>query len=580
MSKVLYSREHYDADTGILLSRLIPVTYANVCILDVEDCNSRLRDDLEARRQGALDNHSIQVVRVVNGHDVFLLDCESAGEDEINGLRSFIATVAYSSNYSFPSVESKIPTSWVYAFWTLEAIRRGADLRGVSGETTKVFYRLRRGDPKTAKYFVFFNEALALFKDFWKAMDMGSARPTQSGSHVLAVFKRLMKSRGIEKVRPMQSEEKADETFFNAIRLNEAQGQILLSNRDGSVDDKCGSQVNRSHLVLHVDPVRFADVVRRIVDIRLVDSASKLKVEEALRCFAQERGVPLFELSHQQGRFYMAGEVSKNYLKFLWLYRELDLGQATNEAPPLAMTEEDLDAMVGSLVDLRMMFPVKNDAGDVLRDRYIVGACLPDHVASEVTPESILELKVGSAVFRLELKIHGSRSMPPGLIPRLLAWCGRGGGRITACWRHGCSFTYKKHLVMIYESGIYEGQSSIVCCAKGDANTEKAESVLDDVAEEVHKLIRDPRYGFPGIELWKDGTMEKQIVAQDNDLEKLLQRLVDDLEDHMNLRFDELERRSERVASESNPRFGILTLYIPVAPAVQLVTSKPSDVGT
>ena len=563
MSKVLYPRAHYDADTGIVLPRLIPVAYANVYIPDVEDCNSRLRDDLEARRQNALDNHSIQAVRVVNGHDVFLLDCKSSGEGEINGLRSFIALVAYSRDYSFPSVESLIPTPWVYAFWTLEAIRRGANLRGVSAETTEVFDRLSRGDPKTAKYFVSFNEALALFKDLWKAMDIENPRPTQSGAFALALFKRFLKSTGIKKVRPMQSEEKADETFFNAIGLNEAQGRILLSNRDGNVDDKCGGQVNRSHLVLHVDPVRFADVVRRIVDIRLVDPASKPKVEEALRCFAQEREVPLLELSRQQGRFYMAGEVSKNYLKFLWLHRELDLGQATKEAPPLAMKEEDVDAMVGSLVDLRMMFPVKNDAGDVLRDRYIVGVCLPDHIVSKVTPKSILELNNGSAMFRLVLKIHGSRNMPPGLIPRLLAWCGRGEGRITACWRHGGCFTYKKHLVLIYECRISERQSTIVCCAKGDANTETGEGILEDAAKEVGRLIRDPRYGFPGIELSWDDPIEKEIVGQGDDVEKLLQRLEKALEDHMNLTNDQLEKQSERIAGVLNLRRCLFLCVVP-----------------
>ena len=538
MSRVLHSRLH--TNTAIILTLLMPVAYANVYISDVEDCISRLRKELEDRRRSALDNRSDQVVRVVNGHDMFLLDCKSSGEEEINNLRSFIETVAYSSDYSFPSVESQIPTPWVYAFLTLEAIRRGADLGGVSGEMTVVLDRLEQGDPKRSKYYVFFDDALVLFKDLWKAMRIENTWSTQS--------------------------ERADEVFFNAIELNEAQGWILLTHRDGSVGDKCADQVNRSRLVLHVDPVRFADVVRRIVDIRLVDSASKPKINKALSRFGQERGVPLYELSRQQDRFYMAGEVSKNNLKFLWLHRELDLGQATKEAPPLEMTEKDVDAMVGSLVDLRMMFPVRDDAGDILSDRYVVGACLPDHVVSEVTPESILELKVGSALFRLVLTIHGSRNMPPGLIPRLLAWCGRGEGRITAYWRHGGCFTYnKKHLVLIYER-----QSSIVCCVKGDANTEEAGSVLEDVAEEVHRLICDARYGFPGIELCRDGGMEKEIVAQDSDLETLLQTLEKELEDHMNLRFDELERRSEHIASESNLWRGILTLYIPVALAVQL----------
>ena len=51
-------------------------------------------------------------------------------------------------------------------------------------------------------------------------------------------------------------------------------------------------------------------------------------------------------------------------------------------------------------------------------------------------------------------------------------------------------------------------------------------------------------------------------MAQDNDLEKLLQRLEEDLEHHMNLKFAELEKRSERIASESNLRRGITTLYL------------------
>ncbi|CAN0296542.1 unnamed protein product [Ascophyllum nodosum] len=374
---------------------------------DVEDCNSRLREELEAGRQSTLDYRSDQVVRVVNSHNVFLLDCKSSREDEINRLRLFIEKVAYSRNYSFPSVESRIPTPWVYAFLTLEAIRRGADLRRISGEISVVLDRIEHGDPKIAKYYVFFDDALVLFKDLWKAMCIEDTRST--------LF------------------ERADEVFYNAIELREAQGRILVTNRDGSMDETCGGQVSRSQLVLHVDLVRFADVVRRIVDIRLVDSASKPKVKDALERFAHKTRISHEELLDQQERFERAGEVSKDYLKFLWLHREMDLGQATKEAPLLEMTEEDVQAMVGSLVDLRIMFPVRKDSGYVLPDRYVVDFCLPDYVGCKVTPEWILELTIGSAMFSLVLKIRGSRNMPPGLIPRLLAWCGRGERRITAC---------------------------------------------------------------------------------------------------------------------------------------------------
>ena len=518
MPRVLHSRVH--TNTAIILTRLMPVAYANVYIPDVEDCISRLRKELEAGRRSARDSRSDQVVRVVNGRGVFLLDCKSSGEDEINRLRSSIETVAYSRDYSFPSVESQIPTPWVYAFLTLEAIRRGADLRGVSGDMDVVQGRLEHGDEKIAKYYVFFDGALVLFKDLWEAMGTES------------------------------TPERADEVFFDAIELNEAQGLILLTNRDGSMDDNCGGQVRRSQLVLHVDPVRFADVVRRIVDIRLVDSSSKPKVIEALERFADTTKISRKELFDQQNRFYMAGEVSKDYLQFLWCHRELDLGKVAKGAPPLEMTGEDVEAMVGSLVDLRVMFPVRNASGDVLRDRYVVGFCLPDHVGCEVTPESILELTIGSAMFRLVLEVRGSRNMPPGLIPRLLAWCGRGKGRITACWRRGGCFTYENHLVLIYERINSEGQSSIVCCAKGNAHTEEAGDVLENVVQEVHRLIQDPRYGFPGIELLGYDSMDKQIVAQSDHLEKLLQRLEKDLEDHMNLKFDELGKQSERIAGE------------------------------
>ena len=101
-----------------------------------------------------------------------------------------------------------------------------------------------------------------------------------------------------------------------------------------------------------------------------------------------------------------------------------------------------------------------------------------------------------------------------------------------------------------------------MCCAKGDANTEKAEGILEDVANEVDSLICDPRYGFPGIELYRETHIEKKNVGQGTDLEKLRLELRKDLEDHMNLRIDELEKLSERIARESNLRGGILTLYL------------------
>ncbi|CAN0216193.1 unnamed protein product, partial [Ectocarpus fasciculatus] len=143
-----------------------------------------------------------------------------------------------------------------------------------------------------------------------------------------------------------------------------AHGAILLTGVDGGGGSQeenntgIGATVSAGDLIIHVNPSRFADLVRRVVDVRLVDPRQQAKVEEAMEACPSVRPM-LLTLTDQHKRFVKAGEVSKDYLKFLWL-RDMELGQASQEAPPLEMSEADVEVMVGSLLDVRFMYRVRD----------------------------------------------------------------------------------------------------------------------------------------------------------------------------------------------------------------------------
>eukprot|EP00903_Cladosiphon_okamuranus_P020516 g18834.t1 len=62
--------------------------------------------------------------------------------------------------------------------------------------------------------------------------------------------------------------------------------------------------------------------------------------------------------------FFDGGEVSREYLKLICVH-DMKLGAASRYAPPLQMTEEDITAMVGALLGVRFMLPVRDEQGEV-----------------------------------------------------------------------------------------------------------------------------------------------------------------------------------------------------------------------
>lgn len=464
---------------------------------------------------GLQGNRCYQPLRVVVDEKVLALNFGSSEGRDIDLLQRRIEHLAYNGyeGYSFSSVRCVVPEPYLPAIATLEAVRRGADLRGCGGTPAEATQRIREGDPTKRRTFIRFPEALSLFVEQQSVL-----------TRVSKLFRQDQERR----------------VFFEAIKLHEAHGAILLVRVDGGggalqeLGTNADAVASAKNLIIHVNPSWFADLVRRVVDIRLVDPLQQEKVVEEMKTSASVRSI-LSPLSEQHKRFVKAGEVSKDYLKFLWL-RDIRLGEASQEAPPLKMSEEDIDVMVGSLLDIRFMFPVRDGRDAFIPDRYVVASCLPNKAGSDVNPAKILELKPGCAIYSQKLQLVDAHAVPPGLVPRLLAWCGRGQGRIKACWKRGVCFAFKNHLVLLCELRADDGTCSwIECHAMGAVHDESARSVLKDVGDQVDELINDAKYGFPGLGVIR--SEEEAAFSSDGEREDWAKRIASVLKDQMNVKF-------------------------------------------
>ncbi|CAM9925777.1 unnamed protein product [Scytosiphon promiscuus] len=496
---------------------------------DVEETIHRIRSECD-RAETELGNEHPDVqgrryrpIRVVKTAEVLALDVNSSEGQDL--LKTRIEHLAYNGyeGYTFPSVRCVVPEPYLPAIATLEAVRRGADLRGSGRTREAVAHRLGEGDPKKRRSFIRFSEALSLF-----------------------VEQQSMFTRFSRRV----SRKEEERVFLDAIKMQEAHGAILLTQADGGggAQKQLGAgAVSAVKLIIHVDSSRFADLVRRVVDIRLVDPQQQTKVVDAMEAIPSMRS-QLLSLTDQHKRFVEIGEVSKEYLKFLWL-RDMKLDEASRAAPPLKMTDEDIDVMVGSLLDVRFMFRVRDGDHAFVPDRYIVASCLSNKAGPEVDPGKILKLKPGCEIHSQKLKLVGANALPPGLIPRLLAWCGRGEARIEACWKRGVCFAFKNQMVLLYELRGGGGTSWIECLARGNMHDESARTALKEVGDELGRLIGDSKYGFPGLGLTRSGESWETSASSDGDHKALVERIEVVLKDQMNVKFMADKSLREDVAS-------------------------------
>ncbi|CAB1119512.1 unnamed protein product [Ectocarpus sp. CCAP 1310/34] len=446
---------------------------------DVDDIMTRMRyecDSAKDRAEAELGeghttdlkgNPRYQPLRVVLEEDLLALNLASSDWQDIDLLQHRLEYLAYNG---------------------------GADLRGSGSTREAVAQRLREGNPKKRRSFVRFSEAVSLFA----AQQEGSMLSWLSNS-----FLRDNEPRRI---------------FLAAVKSHEAHGAIHLTGVDGGGGSQeqhntgIGAAASAADLIIHVNPSRFADLVRRVVDVRLVAPRQQAKVEEAMEACPLVRS-SLLTLTDQHKRFIKTGEVSKDYLKFLWL-RDMDLREASQEAPPLEMSEADVEVMVSSLLDVRFMYRVRDGQHAFVPDRYVVASCLPNKAGPDVDPGKILELKTGNAIYSQKLKLVRVHAVPPGLVPRLLS----------------C------HLVLLYEVRATDGTSWIECHARGNVFDESARTALKDIGDQVDELISDHKNRFPGLGLVRSGESEETVVYSDSDHKALLERIVDVQRDQMNVK--------------------------------------------
>ncbi|CAM9825254.1 unnamed protein product, partial [Hapterophycus canaliculatus] len=475
---------------------------------ECEEAREHARQDLvrsgSREHAGIQDSRRYQPLRVVVVKDLLALNLTPSIGISTAQLRKYIEGVAYGvhDGYSFPSVNSEVPKPHLLAVATLEAVRRGATLRGTGGDSAQVVRSLYGKGLGKGQPFVLFGEALRRF------LEVAGEKSTFVGNAT-----------------------EGQRVFLAAITLHEAQGAILLTRADGGGEKEDMDPASGEDLVIHVNPAWFADLIRRIIDVRLLDPAQQEKVAGIIK---RQPPASVKELSDQHHRFFLAGEVSRGYLEFLWKDRDLELGPTSSNpaAGPLEMSEGTITTMLKSLRDVRFMFPVRDKEG-----HYVVASCLPDHVGCAVDPKKLLQLDVGGAIFSTRLELTRTNSVPPGLIPRLLAWCGRGDARITTCWKRGVCFAFHdEHLVLLYERR-EAGRPVIECHAMGSAHDEKAGGTLKKVVTELGLLISDAKYGFPGVGLYCGGKVQKQKASSADELEDLLTRFAGELKDHMNVSF-------------------------------------------
>lgn len=89
-----------------------------------------------------------QPLRVVLEPEALALSFRSDANNEVDTLRRRIEHVAYNGHdgYVCPSVRSRVPKPYLDAIATLDAIRRGADLRGSGGDPVVVALTLAQAE--------------------------------------------------------------------------------------------------------------------------------------------------------------------------------------------------------------------------------------------------------------------------------------------------------------------------------------------------------------------------------------------------------------------------------------------------
>ncbi|CAM9181758.1 unnamed protein product [Ectocarpus sp. 8 AP-2014] len=379
--------------------------------------------------------------------------CASLGLDNrIGRLSDWIIGVATEKiSFSFPAVATILPAAWVDAIAAVEALHK------------------EKGTP-----YVLWGDAVRAFQRY---------------------FQEEHKEEGKEERNKPLSDEDAATNLKEAMKHREAEGGVILSLRDES---------SPAHSdMIHVDPRWLIELVRRVTDHNLVDKKKENEILQGLLEYDRTRPDTLSgykNLCETHACFIRQGRLNREYLRFLWVHRKLEV---EGDYAGAQLDNDAFDSMVDTMIKYLFIYPSHGECSKA-GDFYIVPARLPEYGNDNVLEESIGlgEVVVGKTAWFL--RSHA----PTGIIGRFLAFTSSRFEASGECWQHGAHIQWKKdsneHDVLLCETTIEKdimpGQSTlpaIAICVKG--KTAEAKGVLREVGDQLLSLLRDNIHGYPGL---------------------------------------------------------------------------------
>lgn len=219
--------------------------------------------------------------------------------------------------------------------------------------------------------------------------------------------------------------------------------------------------------------------------------------------------------------FIRQGRLNREYLRFLWLYRELE--DKDDYHPGVQLDDDSFESMLRTMIKYLFIYPAHGESSNV-EEVYIVPARLPEYGDEKVLEKSIGlgQVVVGTtALFR---RTH----VPTGIIGRFLAFSASKIVSSGVCWQHGAHVEWKQgsqvHDVLLCETTVGEDEDfpALSMCVKGQDAT--AKGVLWEVKSELDSLLQDSVHGYPGLAL---PTFEDLPITKSDEFQRHLRPYLD-----------------------------------------------------
>lgn len=241
--------------------------------------------------------------------------------------------------------------------------------------------------------------------------------------------------------------------------------------------------------------------------------------------------------------FIRQGRLNREYLRFLWLHRELE--DNDDYQPGVQLDDDSFESMLRTMIKYLFIYPAHGESSNV-EEVYIVPARLPEYGNEAVLEESI---GLGQVVVGKTAAFFRRTHVPTGIIGRFLAFSASKIVSSGACWQHGAHVEWKQgsqvHDVLLCETTVGEDEvfPALSMCVKGhDAD---AKGVLLEVKSELDSLLQDSVFGYPGLAL---PTFEDLPINKSDEFQRHLRPYLD-------LQFQNMAQILEKISRDAVSMF-------------------------